>query len=78
MAKIHNTLDIDFSPSEQELIAHKNHTNSNNIVIKELKGEINKLKDELFVVSHEFKEMEKIKKNMNGIQSKLDKIKFES
>ena len=67
MAKIHNTLDIDFSHSEQELITHKNHTNSNNIVIKELKGEINKLKDELFVVNHEFKEMEKIKKNMNGI-----------
>jgi hypothetical protein len=51
MAKIHNTLDIDFTPSEQELLA-KNHTSTPNGAIKELKGEVARLKDELFVLTH--------------------------
>ena len=75
MAKIHNTLDIDFTPSEQELLAKKNHTNTQNTMIKELKGEMNKLKDELFVLNHQLLEVEKLKKGMTGIESKLDKFK---
>lgn len=78
MAKIHNTLDIDFTPSEQQLIARKNHTNTQSIVIKELKNQINKLKDELFVLNNQFSEIDKMKKNMSGIETKLDKIKIES
>ena len=78
MAKIHNTLDIDFTPSEQQLITRKNHTNSQSIVIKELKNQINKLKDELFVLNNQFSEIDKMKKNMTGIETKLDKIKIES
>ena len=78
MAKIHNTLDIDFTPSEQQLITRKNHTNSQSIVIKELKNQINKLKDELFVLNNQFSEIDKMKKNMSGIETKLDKIKIES
>lgn len=45
-------------------------------MIKELKGEISKLKDELFVLNHELADLDKIKKNMSGIESKLDKIKL--
>ncbi len=52
MAKIHNTLDVGFTPSEQELIAKKAQTNNQNIAIKELRGELSKLKDELFVINH--------------------------
>jgi len=45
MAKIHNTLDIDFTPSEQELIAKKSNTNHQNVALKELKSELGKVKD---------------------------------
>lgn len=45
-------------------------------MIKELKGEINKLKDELFVLNHQLAEVEKLKKGMTGIESKLDKFKI--
>jgi len=34
MQKIHNTLDIDFTPSEQELITKKAATNNQNGAVK--------------------------------------------
>jgi hypothetical protein len=45
MAKIHNTLDIDFTPSEQELIAKKNNSNNQNVAFREIKSELGKVKD---------------------------------
>ena len=78
MAKIHNTLDIDFTPSQQELLAKKSHNEAHGNALKQMKGEIHKLKDELFVVSHEMSEIEKVKKNLTGLQSKLNKLRFES
>lgn len=57
-------------------MAKKTHTNTQNTMIKELKGEINKFKDELFVLNHQLAEVEKLKKGMTGIESKLDKMKI--
>lgn len=37
MAKIHNTLDIDFSPSEEELINKKKYDQGNSTAVKELR-----------------------------------------
>ncbi len=37
MAKIHNTLDIDFSPSQGELINKKKHDAGHNTAVKELR-----------------------------------------
>ena len=38
MAKIHNTLDLEISPNEQELIAKKTTNLSNNVALKEIKN----------------------------------------
>lgn len=57
-------------------MAKKTHTNTQNTLIKELKGEMNKFKDELFVLNHQLTDVEKLKKGMTGIEAKLDKIKI--
>ena len=45
MAKIHNTLDLEFSPNEQELLAKKGSNLNQNLAMKEMKTELSKLKD---------------------------------
>lgn len=45
MAKIHNTLDIEFSPSEQELLDKKSANLGQNLALKELRSELSKVKD---------------------------------
>jgi len=57
MAKIHNTLDIEFSPSEEELINKKKYDVGQNTAVKELRIEINRLKDEIFVLANQNAEM---------------------
>ena len=48
------------------------------MAIKELKSEISKLKDELFVLTHEVEDNKKVKVALNGLEGKLDKIRVES
>ena len=49
-----------------------------NLIFKELRAEINKVKDEVFVLTHELAEVEKVKKSMSGLEGKVEKIKVES
>ena len=43
-----------------------------------MKGELSKLRDEMFVLSHELADVDKIKKTMFGLEGKLDKMKNDS
>ena len=38
-----------------------------NLIFKDLRAEINKVKDEVFVLTHELAEVEKVKKSMSGL-----------
>lgn len=78
MAKIHNMLDVDFSPSQEELIAKKNNDFGQNQAMKELRGELSKVKDEIFILSHQLADVQKVKKSMAGLEGRVDKIKVES
>lgn len=78
MAKIHNTLDIEFTPSEQELLAKKSGSQGQNVAVKELKSEVGKLKDELFVLNHELAEVDKFKKAVAALEARLERMKVES
>ena len=46
-----------------------------NLAFKELKSELSKVKDEVFVLTHELAEIEKVKKSMSGLEGKVEKIK---
>jgi hypothetical protein len=75
MVKIHNTLDMEFSPNEQELLSKKASTLTQNLAFKELRAELSKVKDEVFVLTNELAEIEKVKKSMTGLEGRVDKIK---
>lgn len=48
------------------------------MAIKEMKGEISKLKDELFVLTHEVEDSKKVKMALSGLEGKVEKMKVES
>lgn len=78
MVKIHDTLDIDFSPNEQDLVAKKEGSSLQTAAMKELKSELHKLKDDFFVLTHQQKEVEQIKKMFSSLELRIDKLKVES